>query len=126
MVALDLLFVLLIVLPLTALFAAVFRRSPLAIVLWYFVLLFLATWAGGVWVTRFGPVLWGVSWVSFLAVGLFFALLLSALVPPAPPPRSRAEAVRRERTERSVFEVFNFLFWLLVLFLIVAIVAWYL
>jgi hypothetical protein len=125
-VALDLLFVLLIVLPLTAVFAAVFRRYPLGIVLCYFILLFLATWAGGVWLTRFGPLLWGVSWVSFLVVGLFFALLLAALIPPAPPPRSRVEAVRRERSERSVFEIFNLLFWILVLFLIAAIAAWYL
>jgi hypothetical protein len=126
MVVLDLLVVLLVALPLAAIFAAVFRRHPIGLVLWFFVLLFLATWAAGVWLTRFGPVLRGVFWLPFLVAGLFFALLLASLIPPAPPPRPRAEAVPRERAARGVFAMFNILFWILVLFLAGAIVARYL
>src|SRR5690349_10349883 len=42
--------------------------------------LFLSTWAGGLWLVPIGPRLWGVAWGSFLAVGLFVALLMAALI----------------------------------------------
>ncbi|HEX4337267.1 MAG TPA: hypothetical protein VH062_15230 [Polyangiaceae bacterium] len=41
--------------------------------------LFLATWAGGIWLVPVGPKLWGVAWVGFVVAGLFVALLIGAL-----------------------------------------------
>jgi len=53
-----------------------------ASILFLFVIIFLATWAGGVWLVPFGPLAWGVAWLPFLLVALFVALLIFALVPP--------------------------------------------
>jgi putative exporter of polyketide antibiotics len=42
-------------------------------------ILFLATWAGGIWLVPLGPRLWGVAWGGFVVVGLFVALLIGAV-----------------------------------------------
>src|SRR5689334_22780496 len=42
-------------------------------------ILFLATWAGGIWLVPFGPRLWGVAWGTFVVVGLVVALLMAAV-----------------------------------------------
>ncbi|HEX3593695.1 MAG TPA: hypothetical protein VHU80_01300 [Polyangiaceae bacterium] len=42
-------------------------------------ILFLATWAGGIWLAPVGPRLWGVAWGSFVVVGIFVALLIGAV-----------------------------------------------
>lgn len=42
-------------------------------------ILFLATWAGGVWLVPVGPRLWGVAWGSFVVVGLVVALVIVAV-----------------------------------------------
>ena len=39
-----------------------------------FFILFLATWAGGAWVTPIGPTVWGAVWLPFLFVGIAGAL----------------------------------------------------
>lgn len=68
--------------------------------LFFFTVLFLATWAGGLWLAPFGPTIWGVSWVGFLIVGLVVALLLAAVAPPRggerPETTRGAEGPRRE------------------------------
>ncbi len=81
------LFAALVAVLLTAIFAAGFRiRGPWANAAAFFTILLLATWAGGIWHTPFGPPLWGVYWLPFLIVGLIFALMLAAfnLVPAFP------------------------------------------
>ena len=56
----DLLFALVVALVLTAIFAAVFRTTGPWNVWWIFALVvFLAAWAGGLWLP-FGPPLFGV------------------------------------------------------------------
>ena len=42
-------------------------------------ILFLATWAGGIWLVPLGPRLWGVAWGGFVVVGLLVALLMGAV-----------------------------------------------
>lgn len=79
----DLLFALVIALLLTAVFAAGFRRRGPWGIWWIFLLvIFLAAWAGGVWMTPFGPTLFDVYWLPFVFVGLVAALLLAAAAPP--------------------------------------------
>jgi len=78
----DLLFAFIIALLFSAIFFSGFRRQGFGTGLFIlFLVLFLATWAGGVWVTPVGPLLWGASWLSFVVVGFFIALLLSLLIP---------------------------------------------
>lgn len=50
----------------------------------FFLIVFLATWAVGVWVTPRGPIAFGVPWLAFVVIGLVVALVAAA----APPVRS--------------------------------------
>ena len=124
----DLLTAFLIAIALVILFGVLIRGEAIgAGLLWFFLLLFLATWAGGVWVAPVGPPLFGVSWLGFLLVGLFFALLIMALLPPAPP-RSLPPGEMREEveTEATAFAAVNAFFWILLIGFVVAIAAGYL
>jgi hypothetical protein len=68
----------------TAVAVGLFGRSgPWASIPVFFALIFLAAWAGGVWIAPMGPVLFGVYWVPFVVFGLIFALLLAAAMVPA-------------------------------------------
>jgi len=123
---LDLLFALVIALLLTGLFGLLFRRMTMGTgLLLFFLVLFLASWAGGIWLTPFGPLIFGVSWLSFLFIGLFVALILTALIPPTRPPRTLDEA--RVQTEMGVEAAFviDIFFWVLVVGLLIAIVVAY-
>jgi hypothetical protein len=123
MVFLDLIYVLVITLVLTAIFAVGFRRQRTwPVVLVFFVILFLATWAVGVWITP-AAALPGASWVPYLIVGLLFALLLTALIPLS---RTLRSDQTKEAEEKAIaIVVFDLFFWILVIGLIAAIIVRY-
>ena len=126
----DLLVALLAAVALTTLFIAGFRRQvpwtrPWASYLFFFVIVLLASWAGGVWVTPVGLTLWDVHWLPFFFVGLIFALLITAAVH-AVPPRSGSHAERRVQREQYVELAFDIFSWTLVVALGVLIAAHYL
>ena len=117
---------------LSALFALAtrrgYRRTGLS---WLFLIIFLATWLGGVWLKPFGPVLWGIHWLTFLLVGFFVALALLALTY-RKPPRGREETLEmlERMEEQKVFEeatyfTLSIFFWALLAALVVAIVFRY-
>lgn len=89
----------------------------------FFVVLFLATWAFGVWITPFGPVAWGVPWLGWLVVALVVALLLGSV--------SQAGLGRgssRSGSTASTMDVtpttgFGLMFWALVCALLLAAIA---
>lgn len=118
------LFVALVVaLILTAIFGAGFRRhrwgAPLVA---FFLLLFLITLTVGVWAEPVGPVVWEVPWLQFIIIGVIFALLLSALIPPARP----AELTPPEVGATAVaVGFFNAFVWIGLLILILALIARY-
>jgi hypothetical protein len=111
-------------------------------ILLFFFLVFLFAWAGGVWITPFGPTFWGVYWLPFLFIGIIVALLLAAMIPPYRGPErpefparrlkpAEGELVEEERTQEidtveSITMAFGFFFWMLVLFLLIAIIVHYL
>jgi hypothetical protein len=109
------------------------RTSAAAVLLFFFLILFLATWAGGVWIRPVGPPLWGASWMSFVLVGFFVAMLLAAATEPSRRRyiRSRGKLVpvrnpeAEEETAEAVATAFGLLFWVLILGLIAAIVISY-
>ncbi len=101
------------------------RAGAWPIFLFLFVLLLAMTWAGGVWLSPFGPVFWGGYWLPFLVVGIIIALLIAALMPPARPPRSRSEAVDRAREEETATLALGAFFWMLVIVMVVAVVVRY-
>ncbi len=123
----DFLFSLLVALLLTVIFAAGVRRHRTrAVLLGFFIVVFLATWAGGVWLVPPGVYSWGLAWMSFLAVGLVTALLLTALIPPLKAAQTPEEQSRREKSEVAVIFAFDIFFWILLTALGVVIIAHYL
>lgn len=93
--------------------------------IWTFVLvLFLASWAGGLWISPFGPVLFGVSWLPFIFVAVIFGLLLAA-VPPERPPRTPGEAFVQAEEKRAARQAFDVFFWILLIVLLLAVISGY-
>lgn len=69
--------------------------GAIAALLFFFVIVFSVTWAGGGWVRPMGPAISGVSWLSFFVVGLLAALILAVAnrpMRPLPPPEERRRA----------------------------------
>jgi hypothetical protein len=117
----HLLFALVAALILSAIFAVGFRKTgPWENIFILFMLIFLISWAGGVWLSPIGPPLWGAYWVPFLLVGLMAALLLAA-VPLARKRESTVELVdvkREKKEEKAALFVMGTFFWILILALI--------
>jgi len=119
------LFALIIAVVLAAIFGVGLRRHRWGMDLWlFFILLFLFTWVGGVWVTPFGPAMWGVPFFSFLFAGLLAVLLLAALIPSPRETRRPAGPETREE-ERQAAIAINAFFWILLIGLIIAIIVAY-
>ncbi len=121
------LFALMTALGLSAIFIAGFRkRGPWDNFLLFFAVVFLGSWAGGIWFSPLGPPLGRVYWLPFLIVGLIFALLLASVVSPFPQdttvqllgPGEKSPETRK----RMVLGVY---FWLLISALVVLIVTRY-
>jgi hypothetical protein len=123
----GLLFALVIACLLTLIFAIGFRRQGWGIgLLLFFLILFLATWAGGLWITPIGPLWWGIPWLAFLWVGIIMALLLAALIPDNR--RSQATGISKRMTaaEADTLVAIDIFFWVLIAGLLVTIIIRYL
>jgi hypothetical protein len=118
----ELLTALIIALTVSLVFALLSRREGRRTGFVYlFLIIFMATWAGGVWIRPFGPPIGDVYWLGFLMAGLIVALLL-ALFLPQRPPRGREEtldALEQMAAAKQIEEVTYFtlgaLFWLVLL-----------
>lgn len=98
---------------------------------WTFLFVLMATWAGGVWVRPFGPVLADIRWMQFLVVGLL-AVFLAALFAPLKPPRGRhdtldqlEEMARQKQLEKMTYIALGIVFWVVLIVLIWAVIANY-
>ena len=126
MLIVDILLALAVALLLTGIFAYGFcelRGGDQ--LLFFFSVLFLATWAGGVWVAQYGPLIYGVAWLSFLAVGFVIALLLANLMASGKNPCRTMEERRNLPAGQASRSLFGIFFWLLTMVLILAIVLAY-
>ncbi len=99
------------------------RLGPWSRIEAFFVILFLATWGVSLWITPYGPLLFGVRWLSMLIVAAIFALLLASW--PASPPRSANEALERANEQAGLERSVNAFFWVLVVVLIIVIISWF-
>ncbi|OGS17513.1 MAG: hypothetical protein A2219_05825 [Elusimicrobia bacterium RIFOXYA2_FULL_50_26] len=73
---------LIVALAYTIVFVAGFqRKGPWASVVAFFMVVFLSTWAGGIWIAPVGSDIRSVSWLPFAVVGLVTSLILAASVP---------------------------------------------
>ncbi len=98
----------------------------------YFVMVFVLTWAGGLWLKPFGPPVLGVHWVPFAVLGFVIALFIATFTR-REPPKSRKETlemldeIAHERTlERIARSYVNVFFWVVTAVAVVAIVLRYL
>jgi hypothetical protein len=107
------------------------RRERKKGLFWVFIMLFFATWAGGVWLTPLGPTLWGAHWLAFVVVGMTLLLILLITLPPGAP-RGRQETLdmlerieREKEMEKFTHVTLGALFWLLLCILIIALLFRY-
>lgn len=121
----EFLFALVIGLVLTTIFSVLINKTrKWQTILLFFVILFLATWAGGIWIRPFGPALLGVYWLPFMVIGLIFALLLTMLLPNKPP-RTTKEASKKAETAIIADKLFKLFLWILFIVLVVSIIVAY-
>jgi hypothetical protein len=133
MIAWELLSALIVALILSSSFALyIRRRGPRKGFFWFFLLIFLATWAVGVWIRPFGPSLQGIYWMPFLIIGMLIVLFVAVIIP-LPPPKGRHETLDmldQIETDREVEQFayisLNVSFWILLFVLIVLILVRYL
>ena len=92
-------------------------RKPIRGFGYVFLILFLATWVGQLWIAPFGPMAMGIAWLPLIFMGLVFVLLILALskVKPGSSKRSNEE-------EDAPLIVAGFFFWLLIFILVLALV----
>lgn len=114
---------------LSVIFGAAFRwERPGHPGLWHsifflFVIIFLATWAIGGWVAPVGPSVSGISWLSFLIIGLIVALILAAAVPPRRRrPRNIEETKRQVEESIEAQAMLGAFFWILFIALIIVLI----
>lgn len=82
MVIPDLTFSIILALAIALLFAWILRRQgPRRGFLWFFLPIFLAVFAAGIWGKPAGAPLTTSNWLPFLGAGVLMALLLSILAP---------------------------------------------
>lgn len=125
-------FALIIALVFSVVFAWIIRRQgPRGGFFWFFLIILLATWAGGIWVAPFGPVLWGVYWLPFFIVAFIFSLMVS-LSAHGRQPRTREETLKRiedarkeEALEELTYVTLGVFFWFLLVTLVVGILVRY-
>ena len=133
MIARELLSALIVALILSASFAFVIRRrGSRKGFFWFFLLIFLATWAVGIWIKPFGPSLGGIYWMPFLIIGMLIVLFV-AVITPLPPPKGRHETldmldqIEKDReVKQFAYISLNVSFWILLFVLIILILVRYL
>lgn len=101
------------------------KTSTAVGVLFLFFILFLGTWAGGLWITPFGSPWLGVYWMPFVVAGLFVALLVAATDQSSRRSYERKETGPDHVEHAALATAFGLLFWILIMALAIAIVAGY-
>lgn len=107
------------------------RRIPRTGFFWFFLICFLATWAGGIWIGPFGPSFKGLYWLPFVLVAVLVGFLLTALAPRRAP-RGRIETLemleeieQERKLEKLTYISFGLFFWIALFALIAVIIVRY-
>jgi hypothetical protein len=92
-------------------------KGPWGSLLWFFLVVSLFAWAGGVWLVTFGPMFWGIGWLPIIFMGFLVSLLLTAASPRTPRwRRASKEEVSSEAGTRAVVDV---IFWVVIICLLI-------
>jgi hypothetical protein len=96
----------------------------------FFLIVWLVTWSLAVWVTPFGPTVYGAAVMPFLLIGLIAALVLAAATTRNEPRkriggRATAGGPALEEQDGGGAVLFGAFFWILMLVLIAALFARY-
>ncbi|MDF1578878.1 MAG: hypothetical protein P1P81_10610 [Desulfobulbales bacterium] len=95
MVVPDLIFSLFVALVIGVVFAGIIlRKGPRRGFFWFFLLIFLAIFAAGIWGKPLGAPLSADNWLPFVAAGVLMALLLTFLAPRYPKVKRDAQLDR--------------------------------
>jgi hypothetical protein len=54
------------------------KRNPWGTFWLFFLIIFFASWAGGLWIKPVGPSFLGIAWIPTLAIAFFVALIIAA------------------------------------------------
>lgn len=126
----DIFLALLIGLLFTALFAAAFQNHRTwDALLVFFLVIFLFSWASGVWVTPFGPVLYDLYIFPYFFGALLIAILMAAwfvAMPPQTPATDEVLEKPEEHPEATILIAMGSLFWIFVVVMAVVILVNYL
>lgn len=133
MFLIDLLFAFLIALIFAAILSTSYRGRGVQragawpIFLVFFILLLLATWAGGVWIVPFGPPLWGAYWLPFVVTGIIVWLIIAAFAwePPRRSPRTDRVAADQAAEDEGVAVALTVFFWIVIIVLLVSVFSHY-
>ena len=128
MFLIDLLVALVISLFLVLIFSILFRsRIPWGSFWIFLLMVFLLTWAGGIWIRPFGPTFYNVTWFPFLIFGIFIVILLAAVIPPSPTLAQPRTVDRGQRTEPALSALagLTIFFWMILILTLAAILAAY-
>jgi hypothetical protein len=92
-------------------------KGPWGSLLWFFLVVSLFAWAGGVWLVPFGPMFWGIGWLPIIIMGFLVALILTAASPRTPRwRRASQEEVTSEAGTRAAIDV---IFWVVIICLLI-------
>ena len=122
----EFLFALVMAVLFTLIFAVGLKRQGPWSAWWtFFLIILLAGWAGGLWISPVGPTFIGIYWVPIILVAFIFAVLLAAVAPPSTQ-KSKVETISQVKEEEAAAEkALDIFFWVLLVILIIAIILGY-
>ena len=132
-VATEVIFAFLIALAISIIVGLALRREgPRTGFFLMFVMIFLITLAGGLWLSPAGPYTREVYWLPFIVVGALGSYILF-LRAPRRPPHSRRETLdeldriaESKQLEKLTYMTFDLFFWIIFVLLLAAILLRYL
>jgi hypothetical protein len=115
---------LLMALFITLFFSGVLKhKGPWDAIWLVFVTIFLASWAGYLWISPFGPMVMGVSVMPIFVVGLIFAFILAAVTVPSRKVVKNMEI--KEDVPSDARVAISIFFWIVLILLVLAIITGY-
>jgi len=104
----------------TIIFSLISKR-PFSGLWFFFLIIFLITWSGHLWITPFGPIVLGLAWGPLFLVSLFFSFLILTIVPPIPINKKN----ELKNAEDGPLIAMGMFFWIIIVLLILSIVFGY-